>query len=88
MFEETGIEVEVECLIDVFARLPGAFGQPHTSYHLLYHCIPTGGILSSTPEASVVGFHDFTKVTEWHCDHRARAERAHEFWLDVTGRRG
>src|SRR5262249_4288791 len=85
--EETGIEVEAEALIELFTRLPGAFGQPHTSYHLLYHCIPTGGTLTSSPEASDVGFCDYTKITEWHRDHRERAQRAYQFWLDSTQRR-
>jgi ADP-ribose pyrophosphatase YjhB (NUDIX family) len=87
VWEETGIEVEVESLIDVFTRLPGASG-PHTSYHLLYHCIPTGGALSSSAEASKVGYHDYRKVTEWHVDHRQRAERAYQFWLDSVRQLG
>lgn len=48
VLEETGLEVEVGELIDIFTRLPGEFGQPHTAYFLLYHCIAVGGTVSPT----------------------------------------
>ena len=81
--EETGIEVEVKSIIEIFARLPGEFEQPHTSYHILYHCIQTGGALSSSNESLEVGFYDYTKIEHWHKDHQKRAQCAYKFWLDM-----
>jgi ADP-ribose pyrophosphatase YjhB (NUDIX family) len=81
VLEETGLEVQVRSLIEVFCRRPGDMG-PHTSYHILYHCVPVGGGLAVSDESLEVGFHDHTAVTEWHQDHRERAERAHRFWRE------
>ena len=81
ILEETCLKVEVGKLIDIFTRLPGEFGQPHTAYFLSYHCIAIGGTVAPTSEALELGFYDHTKCTAWHRDHQKRAERAYQFWL-------
>lgn len=81
VLEETGLQVEVGPLIDVFCRMPGEMG-PHTSYHILYHCLPTGGRLAVSEESLEVAFLDHTRVTCWHKDHGARAERAQRYWRE------
>lgn len=43
--EETGLNVKVIELIDIFTRKPGDFGQPHTSYHPLFICQIVDGSL-------------------------------------------
>ena len=50
VLEETGLQVEVRSLVEVFSRLPGEC-WPHTSYHILYHCVPVGGELSASDES-------------------------------------
>jgi len=80
ILEETGLEAEVRELLDVFYRLPGEYG-PHTSFHLLYHCVPVGGELRPSPETVEVRYMDHRTVTTWHKDHAVRAARAHDFWL-------
>lgn len=79
VLEETGLEVGVGALLDVRSRLPGQFG-PHTSYHILYHCVPTGGALTTSDESLEVAYRDPTEITAWHKDH-AEAARVALQWL-------
>ena len=87
MLEETGLEVDVGALLDVRHRLPGQFG-PHTSYHILYHCIPTGGALASSEESLEVAYCDPAGITGWHKDHAEAARIAREYWLRGAGAQG
>ncbi|MBZ9686541.1 NUDIX hydrolase N-terminal domain-containing protein [Clostridium estertheticum] len=75
LFEETGYEVEVENIIDIFTRLPGDFGQPHTSYHILFLCKIKGGNLKLSTESIDVGFHNIKDIKEWHKDHFDMVEK-------------
>jgi ADP-ribose pyrophosphatase YjhB (NUDIX family) len=83
VWEETGLRVRVKSLIDVFTRLPGAFGQPHTAYFLLFHCTPGGGRLSTSAEAVEVGYFNHKSISRWHGDHKEKAQRAHQYWLET-----
>lgn len=82
LFEETGLTVKVGSLIDLFVRLPGTYGQPHTSCHAMYHCIPIGGEAGVSEEALEVGYFDTKTINVWHKDHQMRAEVACKFWRD------
>lgn len=82
--EETGLEVEVGALIDVFSVLPGAYGQPNTLYALVFFCKATGGTLTPSHETPVVGYYDHRLITNWHFDHEQRAERAYQYWLQQS----
>jgi ADP-ribose pyrophosphatase YjhB (NUDIX family) len=82
VFEETGIEVEVETLVDVFCVLPGEYDQPFTNYLLVYLCRVTGGTLTPSHETPVVGFYDPAAVTNWHSNHQYRIERAYKLWRE------
>ena len=84
VLEETGLEVDVGALLDVRHRLPGQFG-PHTSYHILYHCVPTGGALATSEESLEVAYCDPAGITEWHKDHAEAALIARDYWLRATG---
>jgi ADP-ribose pyrophosphatase YjhB (NUDIX family) len=79
--EETGLIIEVGQLIDIFWRLPGEFDQPHTAYFLLFHCIETGGELTTTAEALEVAYYHPPHIQNWHRDHKKRADRAYQYWL-------
>ncbi len=85
--EETGLEVDVRTLLDIRHRLPGQSG-PHTSYHILYHCIPTGGALATSEESLEVAYCDPAGITEWHKDHAEAAQVARDHWLRGTGGQG
>jgi 8-oxo-dGTP pyrophosphatase MutT (NUDIX family) len=82
VLEETGLEVAVGALLDVRHRLPGQFG-PHTSYHILYHCVPTGGALSTSEESLAVAYRDPVEIAEWHADHAEAARIARDYWSRV-----
>jgi ADP-ribose pyrophosphatase YjhB (NUDIX family) len=82
VWEETGIEVTVGALIDVYHALPGQYGQPHTLYSLLYECNMVGGTLTPSHETPIVGFYDHTTITEWHSTHHERVIRAYLRWLE------
>lgn len=83
--EETGITVDVGPLIRIRTRMPGDFGSPHTSFHLLYLCIQKGGTLTESIETTEPGFYDIHAPREWHFDQYEEAVVARSFW-DDTGR--
>jgi ADP-ribose pyrophosphatase YjhB (NUDIX family) len=82
VWEETGLEVEVRELLSVDSRMPGECGQPHTMYVMVFHCVPVGGVLTTTPEALEVGYFDPSEITDWHRDHGERAERVCRIWRE------
>ena len=77
LFEETGYDVEVVDIIDIFTRLPGTYGQPHTSYHVLFLCKIIGGSLKVSDESIEVGFHNINDITKWHRDHFHMVQKAY-----------
>jgi ADP-ribose pyrophosphatase YjhB (NUDIX family) len=83
VWEETGLDVRVGTLVDVFCVLPGQYDQPNTHYILVYLCEVIGGTLTPSHETPVVGFYDWRKVTDWHSSHRERTARAYEKWLEI-----
>ncbi len=80
--EETGLDVRVGALVDVFCILPGEYNQPNTSYILMYLCEIEGGQPTPSHETPVVGFYDHTTITDWHVDHAERVRRAYRKWCD------
>lgn len=80
IYEETGLEVEVDTIIRVFHRLAGVYGTASTVYSIYYHCIAVGGTLQTSRESLEVGFFDYQEISEWHKDSRDRAEVCHRFW--------
>lgn len=81
--EETGITVQVGPLIRIRTRMPGDFGSPHTSFHLLYLCIQTGGALTESIETTEPGFYDIHAARDWHFDQHEEAVVAQSFWNDA-----
>lgn len=77
--EETGLEVTVGPLIRIRTRLPGEFGAPHTSFHLLYSCAVVGGSLRGSIETTEPGFYDIDTERPWHFDQHDEACVAREF---------
>jgi len=80
IYEETGLNVEVKGIIDIFTRLPGQYGQPHTTYHILFHCESIGGELKKSFESLEVGFYNYNEVCEWHKDHGNMVAKVCEFF--------
>jgi 8-oxo-dGTP diphosphatase len=56
--EETGLEVEIICLLEVFERImPDATGATEYHYVLMdYLCRPAGGVLCAADDASRVAW--------------------------------
>lgn len=82
--EETGLQVEVGKLVDVFSVLPGEYGQPNTLYAIVFLCTVMGGTLTPSHETPVVGYYDHRTITDWHFDHQKRVERAYQYWLQQS----
>lgn len=80
LLEETGLEVGVKGLIDVFSRTPSMYGEPHATASLLYHCEMRGGTLTPSHETPEVGFYDPATIEHWHIDHHRRVVRALAWW--------
>lgn len=78
--EETGIEVQVGPLIRIRTRMPGDFGAPHTSFHILYLCSVSGGELAESIETTEPGFYDIDSERPWHFDQHDEAVVARDFW--------
>lgn len=75
--EETGLNVKVIELIDIFTRKPGDFGQPHTSYHPLFICQIVEGSLQKSFESLEIEFLPINEVKNWHADHYEMAKKAY-----------
>jgi 8-oxo-dGTP pyrophosphatase MutT (NUDIX family) len=78
--EETGFIVEPIAIIGFNSRLPGDFGQPHTSVHILYLCKCLGGQLQISHESLQMIWSDPSTIQHWHMDHGLQAEKAMQFW--------
>lgn len=79
IYEETGLNIEVEKIVDIFSRIPGDYGQPHTSYHILFYCEIIDGYLKPSFESLEVGFYDVDQISNWHRDHFKMVQRVREF---------
>ncbi len=75
--EELGLTITAGPLIEVFTRLPGDFGSPHTSYHLVMGCQLLGGVVTlQTSELLDWGWFEPEAELDWHCDHLHFLHRA------------
>lgn len=77
--EETGLDIVVRDLINVFTQRPGDYGYPVSSHHLLFYCEVVGGKLKKSFESIELGFCDYRKIENWHRDHREMVEAAMEY---------
>lgn len=77
--EETGVEVEVVDLVDVYHRPPGRFG-PHSLVSVRYLCERRGGDLTTSHETTDVRYWELDEVPVWHKDHERAARDAYEAW--------
>ena len=77
--EETGAEIEVVDLVDVYYRPPGQLG-PHSLVSLRYLCERRGGDLTTSHETTAVRYWELDDVPVWHKDHEGAARDAYEVW--------
>lgn len=71
--EETGLEVRIIQLIDVFTRMPSMEYGPHTVISILYLCEVTGGTLVKSHESLDLRYWHIEDVEPWHAHHREHA---------------
>ena len=79
--EETGVEVEVVDLVDVYYRPPGD-RSPHSLASVRYLCERHGGELTTSHETTDVRYWPLDEVPVWHQDHEAAARDAYEVWRE------
>lgn len=78
--EETGLDVRVIGLVDVFSRAANFGGQPHSQVAVVYACEVLGGELETSHEVVDLGYRHIEDVTEWHNQHQMYAEAAYQWW--------
>ena len=78
--EETGLEVRVVQLVNVFTRLPDAHAGPHTTVAIIYLCEVTGGALRVSHESLEARYYHINEVPVWHGAHYAYAQAAYGCW--------
>lgn len=76
--EETGLEVRVLQLVEVFSHRPGPIAGPHSSVSLLYLCEVVGGEIAPNHEAVAVEYRSIDDVPGWHQRHKEYARAAFE----------
>jgi len=86
--EEVGVEARVDRLVGVFARPPGADGNPHSVVSVVYLCDVVGGELRALPhEVAEIAwrFVDDVEPGTWHHHHETLARAAQEaHWRRVA----
>lgn len=86
--EETGFQVRVDELVDVFTRKPSAANGPHTAIAILFLCTITGGEMRRSHETTEIAYWHIEDVSAWHELHHAYARAAHAHWqalrIDTT----
>jgi ADP-ribose pyrophosphatase YjhB (NUDIX family) len=83
IWEETGLTVKTNSLIDVLHVLVGEYSQPHSYYQILFHCEYVSGELTTSDETTEVGFFSFDEITDWHRNHNKIAKRSIEYYAKI-----
>ncbi len=80
--EETGLDVRVLQLVNVFSRPAGANFGPHSSVAVGYLCEIVGGELRISHESTEARYWRIEEVPTWHGLHRIYATSAHAAWQE------
>jgi 8-oxo-dGTP pyrophosphatase MutT (NUDIX family) len=83
--EETGLEVKILELVDVFTALPASNNNTQTLMISLYLCGIVGGTLRSSHEDLGLQFWTLEEVRNWSGPHEQMARAAHQKWLSRRG---
>lgn len=79
--EETGLEVEVRCLVGVFSRKAGAKDSVHSQIAVLHLCEVVGGELTLSREGLDLRYWRIEEVPKWHGNHEEMARAAYVMWV-------
>jgi len=83
VFEETGLTVTPETIIDVLNVFSGDYNQPHSYYQILFYCSYKSGDLKTSDETIDLGFFDLNEINDWHRNHYLIAEKAMEYYMSI-----
>ena len=83
VWEETGLTVSANSLIDIFNVLSSEYEQPHSYYQILFHCEYLSGELTTSDETTAVGFFALDEIKNWHRNHDKIAKRAMEYYKNL-----
>jgi ADP-ribose pyrophosphatase YjhB (NUDIX family) len=78
--EETGLEVLILQLVDVFTRLPNIGYGPHTAIAVVYLCEIIAGRLEPSHEHTAARYWKIDEVPAWHELHEHYAKAAFKVW--------
>lgn len=82
--EETGLEITVVELVDIFSRKPDAGFGPHSAIAIVYLCEKIGGELLGSHEGWNVRYWEIDEVPGWHELHEMYARSAKQAWLKCS----
>lgn len=78
--EETGLDVDIVELLDLYYTAPGGVYGPHGAVGVIYRCQPTGGTLEVSEEGEELAYRDVEAVPDWHRNHAEVAADARAIW--------
>ena len=78
--EETGFEVEIVELVDVFSRKAGLDYGPHSMVAVVYLCRIIGGERRLSHEGLDLKYWPVASVDDWHGIHQQYAQTAYKRW--------
>lgn len=78
--EETGLTVEIERLIDLYALSPGENG-PHHFIGVAYLCSVVSGELRLSHEGTELRYRTPDRVSKWFSDHETVVRDAMQLWV-------
>ncbi|MDP9348439.1 MAG: NUDIX hydrolase N-terminal domain-containing protein [Gemmatimonadota bacterium] len=84
--EETGLEVRIVQLVDVFTRKARDDQAPQATVAIVYLCEPLGGTLRISHESTDLGYFRLEEVPAWHGWHAEHAAAAHRAWRARQGK--
>lgn len=79
-WEETGLNIRVLRLIDIFTRKPSAVNGPFTTLSVVYLCEVIGGELRLSHEGRALRYWKIDEMTDWHATHEHHARAAYTEW--------
>lgn len=78
--EETGLELRILRLVDVFTRKAGAGAAPQATVAIVYLCDIASGAVKISHESTEIAYMHLDEVPTWHGWHREHAETARRLW--------
>jgi ADP-ribose pyrophosphatase YjhB (NUDIX family) len=82
--EETGLEVKVVQLVQIFSTPAGSVYGPHGAVTIVYLCEVIGGILRLSHEGTELNYFKIDEISDWHSRHQEYAQAAYSVWKKLN----